>query len=450
MPDSTNLQFMSLRNGALSLVKRLTDAGFEAFLVGGSVRDEQLGLMPKDYDIATDAKPEDIEQLFSKTIPVGKQFGVIIVLDLGHEYQIATFRAEADYADGRHPNEVRFADAREDALRRDFTINGLFYDPISETLHDWVGGKNDIKSKCIRTIGNPVERFCEDRLRMLRAVRLASQLGFEIESETLMAIRENCELILDVSAERIRDELLKIFQPPYADRGLDLLHESGLLTEVLPELKELIGCEQPSEYHPEGDVFSHVRLMLSKLTVTASTELIWSVLMHDIGKPATFSRDGNGKIRFFSHEKKGEDIARRVMRRLRFPKNSIDVVATCVRYHMQLKDAKNMRIATLRKLFLRPYFMTELELHRIDCLCSSGRLDNFIYLQNQLEAFDMKPELKESYINGDDLISLGQLPGSDFGRLLKQARDRQLEGEITSRTQALDWLKAQVEEIDKK
>ncbi|MDP6893604.1 MAG: CCA tRNA nucleotidyltransferase, partial [Verrucomicrobiota bacterium] len=169
MPDSTNLQFMSLRNGALSLVKRLTDAGFEAFLVGGSVRDEQLGLMPKDYDIATDAKPEDIEQLFSKTIPVGKQFGVIIVLDLGHEYQIATFRAEADYADGRHPNEVRFADAREDALRRDFTINGLFYDPISETLHDWVGGKNDIKSKCIRTIGNPVERFCEDRLRMLRA-----------------------------------------------------------------------------------------------------------------------------------------------------------------------------------------------------------------------------------------------------------------------------------------
>ena len=450
MTDSANLQFKSFRNGALSLVKRLADAGFEAFLVGGSVRDEQLGLIPKDYDIATNAKPEDIEQLFIKTIPVGKQFGVMIVLDLGHEYQIATFRAEADYSDGRHPNTVRFSDAREDALRRDFTINGLFYDPIAETLHDWVGGKNDLELKCIRTIGNPVDRFCEDRLRMLRAVRFAAQLGFEIESETLIAIRENCKLILDVSGERIRDELLKIFKPPYADRGLDLLHESGLLAEVLPELKELIGCKESYGYHPEGDVFSHVRLMLSKLTVTASIELIWSVLMHDLGKPATFSRDGNGQIGFFGHEKKGEDITRRVMSRLRFPKNTIDVVVTCVRSHIQLKDAQNMRIATLRKLFLRHHFMTELELYRIDCLCSSGRLDNFIYIQDQLEAFDSKPEMKESYINGDDLISLGKLPGPNFGRLLKQARDHQLEGEITSRKQALEWLKAQVEEIGTK
>ena len=449
MTDCTNLQLISLRKGALSLVKRLADAGFEAFLVGGSVRDEQLGLKPKDYDIATDAKPEDIEQLFSKTISVGKQFGVMTVLDLGHEYQIATFRYEADYSDGRHPDEVCFSDAREDALRRDFTINGLFYDPIAETLHDWVGGKKDLKLKCIRTIGNPVKRFCEDRLRMLRAVRLATQLEFEIESKTLIAIRENRSLISDVSAERIRDELLKIFKPPYAERGLDLLYESGLLAELLPELKELIGCEQPPEYHPEGDVFSHVRLMLSKLTVTASPELIWAVLMHDIGKPATFFRDGNGQIRFFGHEKKGENLTRRVMERLRFPKNAIDAVATCVRYHMQLKDAQNMRTATLRKLFLRPHFMTELELHRIDCLCSSGRLDNFIYLKKQFEAFDAKPELKESYINGDDLISLGQQPGPDFGHLLQKARDRQLEGEITSRKQALSWLKAQVEETDK-
>ena len=219
MTDCTNLQLISLRKGALSLVKRLADAGFEAFLVGGSVRDEQLGLKPKDYDIATDAKPEDIEQLFSKTISVGKQFGVMTVLDLGHEYQIATFRSEADYSDGRHPNEVCFADAREDALRRDFTINGLFYDPIAETLHDWVGGKKDLKLKCIRTIGNPVKRFCEDRLRMLRAVRLATQLEFEIEPKTLIAIRENRALISDVSAERIRDELLKIFKPPYEARG---------------------------------------------------------------------------------------------------------------------------------------------------------------------------------------------------------------------------------------
>ena len=267
---------MSLRNGAISLVKRLVDAGFEAFFVGGSVRDEQLSLIPQDYDIATDAKPKDVEHLFSKTIPVGKKFGVIIVLDSGHEYQVATFRAEADYSDGRHPNSVSFADAREDALRRDFTINGLFYDPIAEKLHDWVDGKNDLKLKCIRTIGNPVERFCEDRLRMLRAVRFAAQLGFKIESKTFNAIRENCSLILDVSAERIRDELLKIFKPSYADRGLDLLHKSGLLAKVLPELEELIGCEQSSAHHPEGDVFEHVRLMLSKLTTEASTCLLYT------------------------------------------------------------------------------------------------------------------------------------------------------------------------------
>ena len=448
MPDSLNHQLMSLRNGAISLVKRLVDAGFEAFFVGGSVRDEQLSLIPQDYDIATNAKPKDVEHLFSKTIPVGKKFGVIIVLDSGHEYQVATFRAEADYSDGRHPNSVSFADAREDALRRDFTINGLFYDPIAEKLHDWVDGKNDLKLKFIRTIGNPVERFCEDRLRMLRAVRFAAQLGFKIESKTFNAIRENCSLILDVSPERIRDELLKIFKPSYADRGLDLLHKSGLLAKVLPELEELIGCEQSSAHHPEGDVFEHVRLMLSKLTTEAGTELIWSVLMHDIAKPETFSRDENGQIHFFGHEKKGEDISRRVLKRLRFPNNDIDAVATCVRHHMQLHDVKKLRTASLRKLFLRPHFMTELELHRIDCICSSGKLDNFIYLQDQLQAFERKPELKESFINGDDLITLGQLPGPDFGHLLKKARDRQLEGEITSRTQALGWLKAQVEKIE--
>ena len=449
MSDFIEFQSTSLRNGAFSLVKRLVDAGFEALLVGGSVRDEQLGQIPKDYDIATSAKPDEIEQLFTKTIPVGKQFGVIMVLDSGYEYQVATFRAEADYSDGRHPDYVRFADAREDALRRDFTVNGLFYDPVTNILHDWVGGKNDLKSKYIRTIGNPVERFREDRLRMLRAVRLAVQLGFKIEPETFAAIQKNCSCISDVSAERIRDELLKIFKPPYADRGLDLLLESGLLSEVLPEIKELIGCEQPFEFHPEGDVFSHVRLMLGSLTKEASIELIWAVLMHDIAKPITFSCDENGRIRFLNHEKKGENISRRVMKRLRFPKKVIDAVAGCVRHHMQLKDAQRMRTATLRKLFLRPYFMTELELHRIDCLCSSGNLDNYYFLKDQYADFLGNPKLVNPFINGDDLISLGQSPGPNFGRILKEARELQLEGKFASREQALDWLQSELGNVKK-
>ncbi len=447
MSEITQTKSITLREGAERLAKRLAKAGYQAFWVGGCVRDAQLGQSPKDYDIATDAKPDDIERLFRKTIPVGKQFGVMMVLEDGHEYQVATFRAEADYTDGRRPGSVRFTEAREDALRRDFTVNGLFFDPIAKELHDWVGGQADLEARRIRTIGDPAERFGEDRLRMLRAVRFAAQLGFEIEPATFAAVREHAPSIAEVSAERIRDELLKIFRPLHAAAGLDLLRKSGLLGEVLPELAATIGCEQPPEFHPEGDVYTHIRLMLSQLPEDADTGLIWSVLMHDIAKPVTASRDDDGRIRFFGHEKTGTDLARAILNRLRFPNVEIDAVTTCVRYHMQLKDAREMRTATLRKLFLRPVFATELELHRLDCLSSSGRLDNFEFLQAKFEAFQNQPELQQPLLDGSDLIALGQAPGPGFGALLKEARDRQLEGELTTRDQALGWLEAKVRAV---
>ena len=440
MPDTSNIPSDSLKAGALGLARCLAKAGFQAFWVGGCVRDARLGQAPTDYDIATDATPDEIEHLFRKTIPVGKQFGVIMVLEAGHEYQVATFRAEGDYADGRRPGSVRFTDAREDTLRRDFTINGLFYDPLADELHDWVGGQADLEARRIRTIGDPAERFGEDRLRLLRAVRFAVQLGFEIEPATFAVVQQHAAAIREVSAERIRDELLKLFRPPHAAHGLDLLHESRLLPEVLPELAATIGCEQPPEYHPEGDVFTHIRLMLSHLPADAGTTLIWSVLMHDIAKPATLSRDG-GRIRFLGHEKVGATMALEIMNRLRFPKAESVAVKTCVRHHMQLKDAQQMRPATLRKLFLRPTFPVELALHRLDSLASSGRLDNFEFLEAKLGEFQDQPELQKPLVDGGDLIALGQLPGAELGRLLSDIRDRQLAGELTTREKALAWAR---------
>ena len=440
MPDTSNIPSDSLKAGALGLARCLAKAGFQAFWVGGCVRDARLGQAPTDYDIATDATPDEIEHLFRKTIPVGKQFGVIMVLEAGHEYQVATFRAEGDYADGRRPGSVRFTDAREDTLRRDFTINGLFYDPLADELHDWVGGQADLEARRIRTIGDPAERFGEDRLRLLRAVRFAVQLGFEIEPATFAVVQQHAAAIREVSAERIRDELLKLFRPPHAAHGLDLLHESRLLPEVLPELAATIGCEQPPEYHPEGDVFTHIRLMLSHLPADAGTTLIWSVLMHDIAKPATLRRDG-GRIRFLGHEKVGATMALEIMNRLRFPKAESAAVKTCVRHHMQLKDAQQMRPATLRKLFLRPTFPVELALHRLDSLASSGKLDNFEFLEAKLGEFQDQPELQKPLVDGGDLIALGQLPGAELGRLLSDIRDRQLAGELTTREKALAWAR---------
>lgn len=434
-----------MRATAIRIVERLQNAGFSAFWVGGCVRDFLRNRVPTDYDIATDARPEQIEKVFAKTVPVGRQFGVILVVEDGMQFQVATFRAEADYSDGRHPGKVAFADARADALRRDFTVNGLFYDPLAGQLLDWVGGQADLKAGVVRTIGNPSHRFAEDHLRLLRAVRFAAQLDFQIQAETFKAIQAAAAAIRRISAERIRDELLKLFRPPHAARGLELLRDSGLLKVILPELHATIDCEQSPPYHPEGSVFNHLVLMLRHLPTDAHPSLPWAVLLHDIAKPVTASRDPDtGAIRFFEHERVGETMTNEILTRLRFPKKQIDEVALAVRYHMQFKDAPQMRKATLRRMLLRPTFPLELELHRLDCLGSHGRLDIHRFLLEQAEDLANKPQVVPPLLTGDDLIELGMKPGPEFGRVLNELRDLQLQEELKNPAEARAWVRTRL------
>ena len=432
---------MTPRDIVLDLLRRLQEAGHEAYLVGGCVRDELRGMAPQDYDMATSARPEEVEALFPQTHAVGKSFGVILVVEHGHTFEVATFRAESDYTDGRRPNTVTFSDAQTDASRRDFTVNGLFMDPLSDTVHDWVGGQEDLEKRRLRTIGHPTERFNEDHLRLLRAVRLAAQLDFEIDPATFAAVRDMADHINRVSAERIRDELLKLFRPPYAARGLDLLHESGLLAQVLPELLPTVTCEQSPDYHPEGTVYDHIRLMLSKLPAEASVELPWTALLHDIAKPVTQSECKDSRIHFYGHEKIGADMAQQILQRLRFPNVEIEAIVQTVRYHMQFKDAPKMRKATLRRMLMRPTFELELEQHRLDCLGSHGLMDIYDFIREQQTVLQEKPLLLESLISGRDLIELGIEPGPALGQLLDAVRDQQLGEAFSTREEALAWAK---------
>jgi len=406
------------------------------------VRDFLLGREPQDFDVATDAKPEQVEKLFCKTIPVGKKFGVIIVVENEIQFQVATFRAEADYQDGRRPEKIEFANAEADASRRDFTVNGLFYDPLTEKIHDWVGGEKDLRSKIIRTIGNPDERFGEDHLRMLRAVRFAAQLNFEIEPQTFEAIQTLAQKIKIISAERIRDELLKLFCPPHAARGLVLLRDSGLLEHLLPELAATIHCEQSPDFHPEGSVFNHIVLMLGKLPSDANELLPWAVLLHDIAKPVTAEKNlATGKIHFYGHEKVGADMAEKILQRLKFPNQQTEEIVEAVRHHMQFKDVKLMRKATLRRLLLRETFPLELELHKLDCLGSSGNLENYNFLVEQAEELKQQPQIHPPLLTGNDLIALGVKPGKELGALLHEIRERQLADELKTPDDARAWVK---------
>ena len=435
-----------MRAIAIEIVRRLKAAGHEAYFVGGCVRDQLLGQEPRDYDIATAAMPEQIESLFPHTLPVGRKFGVVLVIERGKQFQVATFRAEAEYRDGRHPGRVTFCDARADARRRDFTVNGLFFDPMENRLHDWVGGERDLRSRIIRTIGNPDERFAEDHLRLLRAARFAAQMNFGIEPGTFAALQTNARKILGVSAERIREELLKLFRPPHAARGLRLLRESGLLAQLLPEIEATIECEQSPEFHPEGSVYNHLVRILEQLPADASASLIWAALLHDVGKPPTASRDAQtGRIHFYGHEKAGAEMARRILERLRFPRKQINEIVDCVRQHMQFKDVLRMRKSTLRRMLLRPTFPLELELHRLDCLGSHGRLDHYEFLVEQAAQLRLQPAIRPPLLTGNDLLVLGMKPGPALGRLLAEIREKQLQDELKTSAEALSWATLQIQ-----
>ncbi len=426
---------------ARAMVARLREHGHIAYFAGGSVRDLVRGQTPKDIDIATDAKPEVVQKIFSRTHAVGAHFGVIVALENRFQFEVATFRADEAYIDGRHPVAVHFSSPEEDAKRRDFTINGMFYDPVEEKVIDFVGGRADLEAKLIRAIGDAAQRFAEDRLRMLRAVRFATVLGFEIDPSTWSALMANASAISEISAERIRDELVRTFLSPNRVRGWDLLDSSGLLGTILPEVEAMKGCAQPEQFHPEGDVFEHTRIMLGLLPQTVSVPLVFSVLLHDVAKPVTSSVDETGRIRFNAHDRIGAEMTEKIMERLRFSRAEIEGTVEMVRQHMVFKDVPKMRVAKLKRFMARPTFVEELELHRVDCASSHGLLDNYEFLQEKRQEFANEPIIPPPLVRGEDLIALGLKPGPKFGEILEAVETRQLEGELTSHEEALDWVK---------
>ncbi len=430
-----------MESTAREMVDRLRAAGHVAYFAGGCVRDLLLGKTPKDFDIGTSARPAEVQKIFARTYAVGAHFGVIVVLENNFQVEVATFRADGAYLDGRRPTEVHFSSPEEDARRRDFTINGMFFDPPNESVIDFVGGRSDLEARIVRAIGDPAERFAEDRLRLLRAIRFATVLDFEIEPATWDAIVRAAGGINEISAERIREELVRIFLSPKRVRGWDLLDRSGLMPLILPELTDMKGCEQPPQFHPEGDVFQHTRIMLGLLPAEVLLPLVLSVLFHDIGKPPTSQIDETGRIRFNGHDKVGAEMTEALMQRLRFSRAEIDATVEAVRQHMVFKDVPNMRTAKLKRFMARPNFSDELELHRVDCESSHGQLDNYEFLKDKAEEFANEPIIPPPLVRGDDLIALGMKPGPHFGEILESVETQQLEGTLRDREDALAWVK---------
>lgn len=427
-----------LRDKAVEIVKALRNAGFQAYWVGGCVRDLVMGQEPEDYDVATDARPVQIMELFPKTIPIGVSFGVVKVLVEEDDFEVATFRSDGRYLDGRHPIEVHFSGEKEDALRRDFTINGMFFDPIEEQLIDHVGGKKDIEAKLIRCIGDPSERFVEDKLRLIRAVRFAARFGYRIEPSTHQALVALAPQILEVSAERIRDELAKILMGPHPGDGVRLLHQTGLLKVILPEVAAMEGVQQPPEFHPEGDVLTHTLLLLDKMR-SPSFELAFGALLHDVGKPPTFAI--KDRIRFDNHCEVGSQMARAIGHRLRFSNQQIEIVSELVRDHLRFKDVRNMRSSTLKRFLRNPNFTEHLELHRLDCLASHGDLSNWEFCTQKLDELEPEEIRPKRLLTGDDLIELGYPPGPQFAKILTAVEDAQLEGSVKTKEAAVRFVK---------
>jgi poly(A) polymerase len=420
---------------AYEVAERLRDAGYEAWFVGGCVRDELLGRPAKDFDVATSARPEKLLQLFPKADRVGAHFGVVLVHEGGEHVEVATFRSDLSYADGRHPEGVQFESSpREDALRRDFTINALFRNPFTGEILDFSTGRADLAAKLIRTVGDPERRFTEDHLRLLRAVRFAARLGFAIEPETLQAMQRLAPLIHRVSAERVRDEIARILTEGGARHGFELLDESGLLREILPEIAAMKGVAQPPEFHPEGDVWVHTLLMLEGME-DPSVTLALGVLLHDVGKPPTFRVAE--RIRFDGHVEKGVEMTRGILGRLRFPNDVIDGAAALVENHMKFRDAPHMRESRLKRFIRMDDFADHLELHRLDCTSSHGHLDNYYFVRDKLQmpAAELRPS---PLITGKDLIDAGFVPGPGFGEALREVEDGQMENRIATRDEALE------------
>lgn len=410
------------------------------------MRDIVRGVNPQDYDIATSAAPEQVQSLFPHTAPVGASFGVILVIEDGRSFEIATYRTENDYQDGRRPGIIRFSNVRADVLRRDFTVNGLIMDPFDGRVIDYVEGQTDIARKIIRTIGDADQRFGEDHLRILRAVRFAANLNFAIDGETFAAIKKNAKLICRISAERIREELMSLLVHGGARRGLEMLAETGLLELILPEVHALIGVDQPPRFHPEGDVWEHTMRMMAILSDNkedaANPCMAWAALLHDIGKPPTRSEDALG-VHFYGHVQKGEEIASAVLQRLRFSNKELETILALIHYHMHFMNVKEMRLNRLKRFLRMPHFELHLELHRLDCLASHRMLDNYYFCKDKLKELDVDELDPPRLINGHDLKAMGFEPGPLFKEILTSVEDAQLEGGIRTPEEAKDYVLTQ-------
>jgi poly(A) polymerase len=446
------------KRAAVEIVKTLSERGYQAYLVGGCVRDLLLGREPADYDVATDAVPSEVMAVFPRTWAVGAQFGVVLVpipadescenLEPGpasHHHgcvEVATFRSDGTYTDGRHPDAVRFSkDAREDVQRRDFTINGMLLDPMNaDDVIDYVGGRSDLEAGIIRTIGDARRRFSEDKLRMLRSVRFAARFGYEIEATTLAAIRELASQIRVVSHERVRDELTKMLTEGRARRAFELLDASGLLREVLPEIAKMKGVAQPPQYHPEGDVWIHTLLLLEKLPPNSSPTLAWGALLHDVGKPPTY-RVAPDRIRFDGHVEVGVRMTERLGRELRFSNDELEQVSALVENHMKFAEVTRMRESTLKRFMRLPRFEEHMALHRMDCLASHGDLSLYEFVKEKLEQTPVEEIRPAALVKGQDLIAAGYKPGPRFKEILSAVEDGQLEGRLQSREQALAYVR---------
>jgi poly(A) polymerase len=434
---------MQPRELANSICDALQDAGFQAFLVGGCVRDVLLRREPADYDVATSATPEQVLKLFPDGVTVGAQFGVILVVREGAKVEVATFRADVGYSDGRHPDRVEYASSpEEDVKRRDFTINGLVMRHNTGEILDFVDGQADLRAGIIRAIGEPHRRFAEDKLRMLRAVRFAARFGYEIEPKTFAAIRKHAREISQVSAERMREELTKLLTEGAARRGFELLDSCWLLAVVLPEISAMQGVEQPPQYHPEGDVWIHTLLMLEGLPTGGPATLAWGVLLHDVGKPATFrsARETGDRIRFDRHVEVGMAIGKQILARLRFSNDDSEQILSLVEQHMKFKDVRRMRPATLKRFVRLPRFDEHLALHRLDCLSSHRNLEAYEFVTDFVRTTPPEVVRPKRLMTGEDVIGLGFSPGPIIGRILAAVEEAQLNGELGSRDEAISFV----------